>query len=202
MVTHLIRKPLIPPIQILNLLRPQILTIIQRALQILRQHLLIKALTRQSPRRIPPREILIRAPRSIEVASGAHVEDLTADGEEDRRAVLAIEGEEGAWRVGLEDDGRRGLRKGLRRRRAEAVVDQDGEEGEENEVDGGGDGGSDTRVCVSNGGQGAECEGQGVGYSHLSRGGWTGGFCCGGLACKVSWESGDLLSLMFPTMFE
>lgn len=82
-LTNLLIKPFNPPLQILQLRRPQITTIIQRPIQILRQHLLIKTLTRQPPRRIPPRKVLVWSARPIEVSPPCYVVDFSFYGEVD-----------------------------------------------------------------------------------------------------------------------
>ena len=65
--SHLLIKPLNPPIQILNLILIQILTVVQRPIEILRQHVLIERLTGQTPRRISASKVLIRPTRSVEI---------------------------------------------------------------------------------------------------------------------------------------
>src|SRR6266480_199948 len=57
--SHLLIKLLNPPIQILNLILTQIITVIQRPVQVLGQHFFVKRLTSQSPRRISACKILI-----------------------------------------------------------------------------------------------------------------------------------------------
>jgi hypothetical protein len=82
--TYLLIKSLDPALQILQLLCIKITTVIQRAIQIFRQHLLVKALTRQSARRIPPCEVLIWPARSVEVASCGYIVDFAFHGEVDQ----------------------------------------------------------------------------------------------------------------------
>ena len=179
--THLLIKPFDPPIQILQLLRPQILAGIQRPIQILRQHLLIEALTRQSSRCISSREVFVGPAGTVEVAAGRDVVDFATDGEVDRGVVLAVVFEEGARGECLED-----ARAGLRGEgdgvggAEEAEVDYCEEQEEEGDVkrcgydeavgwvsrgfaevrDGGGRGGTRTRACVLGILGGLECEGQ------------------------------------------
>ena len=103
--THLLIEPFNPPIQILQLIRAQIITLIQRPIQVLRQHLLIKTLTRQSPRRIPSRKVLIWSSRPIEIAPRSDVVYLAAHSEVDGVTGCAVVLEEGAWGECLEDFG-------------------------------------------------------------------------------------------------
>lgn len=77
--------------------------------------------------------------RSVKVPAGSHVEDTTTDSEVDGSVVLAVEREESGWGEGAEDDGGRTLGEADGGFGTELEVDEDDEEGEEDEVDGGGD---------------------------------------------------------------
>lgn len=77
--------------------------------------------------------------RSVKVPAGSHVEDTTTDSEVDGSVILAVEGEESGWGEGAEDDGGRTLGEADGGFGTELEVDEDDEEGEEDEVDGGGD---------------------------------------------------------------
>jgi len=134
----LIRKPLVPPIQILDLIGIQIPTVIQRPLQILREHVLVETLAREPPRRIPAGEVLVGPTGPVEVAAGADVEDLAADGEVDGLAVVAVVREEGARGEGAEDDRGWAFGEGGGGLGSEAEVDEEEEEGGEEEGYGGG----------------------------------------------------------------
>ena len=116
-------------------------------MQILGQHVFIEAPASQSATRIPPCEILIRTPGTVEVASGGNVEYLTAYGEVDGLAVLAIEGHQFGGREGFEDGGWWTLGNDGGWRRAKAVIGKHQEEGEEDQVNGRGNGG--TKEVVS-----------------------------------------------------
>lgn len=132
--THLLVKSLNPSFQILHLLRRQIFTIIQRAIEVLGQHLLVEALTRQAPRGVPPRKILIRASRAVEVAPWGDVVDFAADGQVDGGVVLAVVLEQRARGECLENDGRRARWEGGRSGWAQAEVNERGEQEEDGEV--------------------------------------------------------------------
>lgn len=103
-------------------------------MQILGQHILVKAAIRQSPAGISAGEVLVGPARSIEVASGGNVEDTAADSEVDGGVLEAVVGGKG-WRgEGAEDGcGRRrgqgGFGDGL-----EVAVGDEEEEGEEEQV--------------------------------------------------------------------
>ena len=140
----LLTKPLLPPPQSLHLLPTQVFQLIQRSLQILRQHIHIKRPTRKTATCVAAREVGVGSSRAVEVATWCDVKDAAADGEVDGGVVLAVVGEEGGWGEGFEDGGgwwgREGGGEGWGG--PEAVVDQEGEEGEEDEVDGCCDGGA------------------------------------------------------------
>jgi hypothetical protein len=129
-------KALLPALHGLHLLVTQVLERVQRSIEILGQHVLIEAATGQSSARIAACKVCIGAARAIEVAAARYVKDTTPDcqiyghaietivWEELRRSKGAKHGRRwGAWECGWS----RGL---------EAEVDEDGEEGEEDEVDG------------------------------------------------------------------
>lgn len=94
--------------QRLHLIGPQALKPIQRPIQVLRQHIGIKAATGQPTARIPTRKVRIRSAGAVEVAAARDVEHAAPHGEVHGRVLLAVEGEQGAGRVGAED-GRGGL---------------------------------------------------------------------------------------------
>lgn len=102
-------KPLHPLPQRLPLPLPQPAQIIQRPVQILRQHLLVETPARQPATGVSPGEILVRASRAIEVTAGRDVVDFAAHGQVDGVVVRAVVGEEGWGREGAEDDGGRGF---------------------------------------------------------------------------------------------
>jgi hypothetical protein len=133
--TYLLIKPLHPPLQILPLLSRQILTGIQWPIQILRQHLLIKALTCQTPCRIPPCKVLIHATGPVEIPSRGHIVDFALHRQVHRPVILTIVRKQRARRERAEDgrggafwelDGRGG---------AEAEVKNCAEEDEECDVE-------------------------------------------------------------------
>lgn len=138
--TYLLIKPFHPPPQILPLLPRQILTRIQRPIQILGQHLLIKALTRQSPRGIPPREVLIHPARTVEISSGGHVVDFSLHSEIHGPVVGAVVGQQGSGREGAENGGGGALGEFGGGSGAEAEVEDGEEEDEEGQVERGGEG--------------------------------------------------------------
>lgn len=143
----LFEKPALPISQGGHFFFVQVLKIIQGPMQILGQHVIIEAPASQSATRIPPCEILIRSPGPVEVAPGGNVKDLTAYGEVDGLAVLAIKGYQFGGREGFEDGGWWTLGDDGGRRRAKAVVGKHQEEGEEDQINGCGNGG--TREAVS-----------------------------------------------------
>lgn len=102
-------KPLLPPLQRLNLIRRQVRQRIQRAIEVLGEHILIKATARKPAAGIAASKVGIRAPGTVKVAPARHVKHFAADGEVHGVAVFAVERQQRARRVGLEDDGRRGL---------------------------------------------------------------------------------------------
>jgi hypothetical protein len=132
--THLLIEPLHPPLQILPLLPRQILTRVQRPVQILRQHLLVKALTRQPPRRIPPRKVLIHAAWPVEVPTGRNIVDFPLHRQVHRPVVLAIVRQQRAGRERAEDGRGRSLGELDGRGGAEAQVQDRAEEDEEGNV--------------------------------------------------------------------
>lgn len=77
--------------------------------------------------------------RTVEVSARGHIEDPTAHGEEDRPAVHAVELEKRLRGVSAEYDRGRAARECDGLLGAEVPVQQHDEEGEEDEVDGGGD---------------------------------------------------------------
>jgi hypothetical protein len=122
--------------QVLELIFIQIITIVQGPIEIFGQHLLVEALTRQTPGRIPAGKVLVRPAGPVEIAAGGDVVDFAAHGEVDGLAGLAVVLEQRAGRVGLEDDGGGAFGQRGGRRRAQAVVGEQQEEREQDEVDG------------------------------------------------------------------
>jgi hypothetical protein len=127
----LLRKLLLPPLQRLQLLPIQIRQRIQRPIQILRQHILIKTPTRQPATRIPPREVRIRSAGTVKVPAGGDVEDAAAHGEVYWFAVQAVFGQQCPWREGLEDGCWRSLWEEEFGAGPQLVVGYEEEEGEE-----------------------------------------------------------------------
>ena len=140
----LLTKPLFPPPQRLHLLTSQILQFIQRPFQILGEHIFIEAPARETSARIPTREILVGSAWSVEVSPGGDVENPSAHSEIDGHVILPAVGEELWGSEDFEDGGRGWFGEGCCGRLGgpEAHVEEDCEEGEEDEVDGGVDGGS------------------------------------------------------------
>ena len=100
----LLIKPLFPPFKILHLLTTQIFQPIQRPIQILRQHLLIKALTSQASTSISASEILVWSSWTIKVATRRNVEDSSPYGHEHRLSVFAVVRSKLGWSEDLEDE--------------------------------------------------------------------------------------------------
>jgi len=71
--------------------------------QILRQHLLVKASERQPTARIPARKVLVGPSWSVEVAARRNIEDTPAHCEVHGHVVRAVVGEKRRRREGLED---------------------------------------------------------------------------------------------------
>jgi hypothetical protein len=138
----LLLKPFLPSPQRLQLLAIQVFQRIKRPIQILRQHVLIETATRQSPAPIAPSEVRIWSAWPVEVAAGGDVEDAAAHGEVDGHVVEAVVREERGGCKGAEHGWRRRARERLWGGWAQAHVDEDGEEGEEDEVYGREDGGA------------------------------------------------------------
>lgn len=100
----LLIEPLFPPTQRIHLLRIQIFKLIQRPLQVLRQHILIEATACQASTRVASRKVVVWTSWTIEVTTRAYVKDFSSNGEVDWGAVLAIVWQE-SWRCeGAEDD--------------------------------------------------------------------------------------------------
>jgi hypothetical protein len=135
-------ESLFPTPQGIQLLSIQILQSVERSVQILGQHVLIKTTAGQASRRIAASEVCIGATRAIEVAAGCDVKDTATNREIDRHVVQAIVGEERGRGEGAEDGWRRGAWEGLRGGWFEPEIDKKAEEGEEDEVYRGEDGGA------------------------------------------------------------
>lgn len=78
--------------------------------------------------------------RTVKVPAGRDIEDATADRKVDGLVALAVEFEEGGRGEGAEDDRGWALGQGDGGLGPELQVDDDGEEGEQDQVDRGGDG--------------------------------------------------------------
>lgn len=98
-------KPLLPATQRLHLLCSQPIQRIQFCLQILRQHILIEATTRQSSTRVSARKVGVRAAGTVEVLARRDVEDSAADGKVDGWLCGAVVREQGWWCEGAKEDG-------------------------------------------------------------------------------------------------
>ena len=95
--------------------------------------------------------------RTVKVLAWRTIKHLAPHSQKHGRIIEPVEGEECAWRVGLEDDWRGGFGDVCRSRGPPAEVDQVGEEGDEDEVDGreyGGTGVGLVRWFAVAGGQG------------------------------------------------
>ena len=104
-LAYLLVEPLDPTLQVLQLLGAEILTIIKWTIEILGQHLLIEALTRETSRSITAGEVLVRSAGSVEVASAGHVVDFSLHGQVHGLTVFAVIGQQGPWCEGSEDYG-------------------------------------------------------------------------------------------------
>lgn len=136
----LFQEPLLPALYSLNLIGRKILALVQRAIQIFCQHVLVEAPARQSPGGVPPRKVGVWPAGAVKVAAARDVEDAAAHGEVDGGVVFAGEGEEGSGCVGAEE-GRGGVaREGGWRGGAEEGVEGVEDGGEEDDVEGGEDG--------------------------------------------------------------
>lgn len=87
---YLFIEPLDPAIQILKLLRRQVIARVQWSIQVFRQHLLVKALAGQASRSISTGKVFIRPAWTVEISSAAHVVDLAPDGQIYGSIVFAI----------------------------------------------------------------------------------------------------------------
>ena len=128
--SYLFIKSFNPPIQVLGLVLAQILTVIQRPVKVLRQHVFVKRLISEAPRGISAGKILVRPAGTVEISSGRNVVDFPSHGEVDGFATLAVVLQQCSGGVGLEYDGRRTLGEGDGRRGTEAIVGQQEKEGE------------------------------------------------------------------------
>lgn len=139
----LLLEPLLPAPQALHLGVAQPLEPVQVALQVLGEHVLVEAAAREPPRGVAPGKVAVGPAGAVEVPAAGDVEDAAADGEVDGAALLAGEGEEGRRGVGPEDGRRRRGRVLLLGgpRGEDGRVECVGEDGEEDEVEGGREGG-------------------------------------------------------------
>jgi len=132
--THLLVKPLDPALQILQLLGLKILAIVERAIKVLGQHLLVEALTSQTPRGIATREVLVGTTGAVEVAPARHVIHFALDCEIHRRSIFAVVWEESSWCECAEDDRLGGVRNGRWCGGLETVVEEGCDDREEEDV--------------------------------------------------------------------
>lgn len=128
-------KLLLPPSERLLFLRSKILQLVQRSIQVLGQHLIIKALHTQPPRRITTRKVLVRRTGTVELPAVGDVEHAPAHRKEDARLVAAVVREEGARGEGAEDDGGGFFGEGGCGCRFEGGVEAVEEDGEEEDVE-------------------------------------------------------------------
>lgn len=131
-----LREALFPALECLQLLRVQILEIIERTVQVLGQHVLVEAAMCQASACVSSSKVGIGAARTVEVSPRRHIENTSTNGEIHRHAIQAIIWEQVRRGEGAEDGGRRSARKHLRRGRLETEIDQEDEEREEEDVDG------------------------------------------------------------------
>nr|POE89829.1 3-oxoacyl-[acyl-carrier-protein] reductase fabg [Quercus suber] len=132
----LLSEPLLPAPQRFHLLPAQILQLIERALQVLGQHVLVEAPAGQPATRVSAGEVGIWTARAVEVAAGGDVEDLAAHGQIDGHAVGAVVGEELRGREDAEDGGRGRGRQCHGWFWPQPHVHEDDEDGEQENVDG------------------------------------------------------------------
>lgn len=97
-----------PALQRLHLLRAEVLQLVQRTVEVLRQHVPVEAVAGQTTGSIAAGKVGVRASGAVEVPAAGDVKDLASDGHENRHVVLAVEGKQGPWVIGLEDR-RRGV---------------------------------------------------------------------------------------------
>lgn len=98
---------LLPALQGVHLAGSKTVERVQRAVQVLRQHVRVEAVAGQTAAGIATCKVGVRTAGAVEVAPVADVEDAAADGEEDGVAVFAVEGQQRSRGVGAEDLGRR-----------------------------------------------------------------------------------------------
>ncbi|KIH92809.1 hypothetical protein SPBR_02672 [Sporothrix brasiliensis 5110] len=134
-------KALLPALQGIQLLGREVVQRVQRPVEVLGQHGLVKRVRRQAAARIAAGKVFVGPAGAIEVAAGRDVKDAATDGQKHGATVLAVKGPEGVGGVGAEDGGRRVFGERRRRRRAEdaveSVEDDGGEEGVEGSDEGG-----------------------------------------------------------------
>lgn len=109
-------ESLLPAPQALKLLLAEAVERVQRAVEVLGEHLLVKAVASQAPARVAASKVLVGAAGAVKVAPGRDVKHAATDGQVDGGAVHAIVGQQGARRERLEDGGRglAGQRRGRR----------------------------------------------------------------------------------------
>lgn len=132
----LLAEPFFPPTHGLQLLIVQVLKSIQRSIEILGQHFLVKATARKTSTGVAASEVRIRTAWTVEVTSRCHIKYAATHRQVYWHTILAIVGKELGWGKGSENGRRRSTRQGLRSRRFEAQIDDENEQGEENQVDG------------------------------------------------------------------
>lgn len=133
----LVAELVLPPLERLELVGRQIRQLVERAVEVLGQHLLVEAAARESARRVPAGKVGVGPAGPVEAPAARDVKDAAPHGEVHGLVVLAVERQEGAWCEDLEDGGV-GVGGGdVGRRRSEEGVSGPEEEAEEDEIEGG-----------------------------------------------------------------
>lgn len=76
--THLLIEPLNPALEVIELLLGEISAVVERAVEVLGEHVLVEALAGEAARGIAAGEVLVGPAGSVEVAPGRHVVHLAA----------------------------------------------------------------------------------------------------------------------------